>query len=70
MMREGIVCFRFRSEKQADNVTFKGVSLSVGDLKALIEKKRMKGAKNECFKRKMHYDFNVFDMTSLKSGIF
>lgn len=67
MIREGIVCFRFRSEKQTDNVSFKSDKISAGELKSLIEEKRMRKGKHECFKRKTHYDFNLYDMATLKS---
>ena len=65
MIKEGIVCYRFRSEKKSDNVTFPGDTISIGELKELIESKRMRNSKSECFKRKVHYDFNIFDMTTM-----
>ena len=67
MERKGIICYRFRSEKQEGNVVFEGDSLTVEELKDLIEKKRMKGSKSECFKRGRHYEFNIFDMATNKS---
>ena len=42
MLKEGLINFRFRSERQTETVLFSGDSIAVCDLKQLIEEKRMR----------------------------
>jgi hypothetical protein len=40
MIREGVIYFRFKSERDSDTLVFSGDSINVGTLKQLIEEKR------------------------------
>jgi hypothetical protein len=40
-MKEGIISYRFKSEKNQETIKFPGEHISVGDLKRKIEEKRM-----------------------------
>ena len=41
-MKEGIISFKFRSEKQFESLKFQGDTISLFDLKRLIEEKRIR----------------------------
>lgn len=40
MIKEGKVIFKFRSEKDADEVSFPGTSIGIEALKSIIEEKK------------------------------
>lgn len=47
-MQEGIIDYKFKSEGSHDVITFPGDSITVGELKDLIEDKRMRNIKRSC----------------------
>ncbi len=47
MNSEGVICYRFKSEKESGVIKFPGDLISVGELKKLIEEKRMSRIKRE-----------------------
>ncbi len=42
MLKEGLITFRFKCEKQSETIVFAGDSITVGDLKQIIEEKRIR----------------------------
>jgi len=42
MLKEGLITFRFKCEKQSETIIFAGDSITVGDLKQVIEEKRIR----------------------------
>ncbi len=42
MLKEGLITFRFKCEKQSETIVFAGDSITVGDLKQMIEDKRIR----------------------------
>jgi hypothetical protein len=42
MLKEGIVTYKFKSEKNYDSIKFTGESISVASLKARVEEKRIR----------------------------
>lgn len=50
-MKEGIISFKFRSEKEFDSIKFYGESIPLADLKRMIEEKRISKQKRK-FERK------------------
>ena len=45
--KEGLICYRFKSEKESFIIKFQGDVISVGQLKKLIEEKRMRTLKRK-----------------------
>lgn len=45
MIKEGVICFRFKAEKDSETLLFSGESVTVAILKQLIEEKRTSSLK-------------------------
>ena len=61
-MNDGVISYRLKSELKSDIISFPGNYIKMGDLKKELENKRMrKNNKIECFKRGIHYDFNIYE---------
>ena len=61
-MNDGVISYRLKSELKSDIISFPGHYIKMGDLKKELENKRMrKNNKIECFKRGIHYDFNMYE---------
>lgn len=65
MQSEGVIQYKFKSERDYDIIKFPGNFIEIGHLKKLIEDKRMQRREAvECFKRQKHYDFNIYEVGS------
>jgi hypothetical protein len=42
MLKEGLINFRFKCERQNETIVFAGDAINVGDLKQMIEEKRIR----------------------------
>lgn len=63
--KQGVIYYRFKSEKSQQQIPFKGDAIQVGMIKKLIDESRP-GRKQttESFKRQIHYDYNMYESGS------
>lgn len=66
-MKEGIISFRFKSEKAFDSVKFVGEAIGLADLKRNIEEKRIRRREVEVGKKWESYELLIYEENNKKS---
>lgn len=65
-MKEGIITYKFKSEKDFDSIKFFGESIALSDLRRMIEEKRIRYKEVEGGKKRESYELKFYDGNSLK----
>lgn len=68
-MKEGIISFRFKSEKEFDKIKFAGETILVSELKRNIEEKRIRKRDAETGKKWESYELLMYEENNNKSRI-
>lgn len=68
-MKEGIISYKFKSEKMFDSVKFYGETISLSDLKRNIEEKRIKKREIETGKKWESYELLLSEINNKKSKL-
>lgn len=66
-MKEGIISYKFKSEKAFDSIKFYGESISVSDLKRNVEEKRVRRREVEGGKKGESYELLLYEINNKKS---
>lgn len=66
-MKEGIISFKFKSEKEFDKVKFSGETILVSELKRSIEEKRIRKRDVEIGKKWESYELVMYEENNKKS---
>lgn len=69
MAKEGMITFRFRSEKNSDFVTFPGDSVTVEILKQLIEDKRIRYLIRQTQRKRVFQEKSAFRLQHSRDAI-
>jgi hypothetical protein len=67
MLKEGIVTYKFKSEKNYDSIKFTGESISVASLKARVEEKRIRKRDIETGKKWETYELLIQEVGNKRS---
>ena len=69
MLKEGIVSYKFKSEKSYDSIKFTGESISVAILKRRVEEKRIRKRDIETGKKCETYELLIYEEGNKKSKV-
>lgn len=67
MMKEGLISFKFRSEKVFDSLKFYGDNITLGDLRRMIEERRIRFKEIEGGKKRESYELLFYDNINNRS---